>query len=169
MDGLGIIDTLENPCLIWTGITSCSSLLGNKIGRTSVQRRMWTKTRRITLFIPIERLTCPHAILIGDVRPPNTGGNLSSLLSVKGMCLHANFTQKNQARLVLESFDPGWRPCPPYRCRVPFVHETCMDIRANDDGDLVMTKGDQYDVREKEDPRALKIATFCVCMGARPS
>ncbi|KAF9515636.1 hypothetical protein BS47DRAFT_1376228 [Hydnum rufescens UP504] len=35
----------------------------------------------------------------------------------------------------------------------------CMDIRANDDGDLVVTKGDQYDVREKEDPRALKIAT----------
>ena len=26
----------------------------------------------------------------------------------------------------------------------------CMDVRANDDGDLVVTKGDQYDVREKE-------------------
>lgn len=25
----------------------------------------------------------------------------------------------------------------------------CMDVRANDDGDLVVTKGDQYDVREK--------------------
>ena len=27
----------------------------------------------------------------------------------------------------------------------------CMDVRANDQGDLVCTKGDQYDVREKAD------------------
>ena len=26
----------------------------------------------------------------------------------------------------------------------------CLDVRANDDGDLVVTKGDQYDVREKQ-------------------
>ena len=24
----------------------------------------------------------------------------------------------------------------------------CLDVRANDEGDLVVTKGDQYDVRE---------------------
>ncbi|KAF9515640.1 hypothetical protein BS47DRAFT_1360909 [Hydnum rufescens UP504] len=35
----------------------------------------------------------------------------------------------------------------------------CMVIRASDDGDLVATKGDQYDARDKEYPRALKIAT----------
>lgn len=28
----------------------------------------------------------------------------------------------------------------------------CMDVRSNDDGDLVVTKGDQYDVREKAPP-----------------
>lgn len=28
----------------------------------------------------------------------------------------------------------------------------CMDVRANDQGDLVVTKGDQYDVREKANP-----------------
>ena len=28
----------------------------------------------------------------------------------------------------------------------------CMDVRANDQGDLVVTKGDQYDVREKTNP-----------------
>ncbi|KAK0827218.1 Histidine biosynthesis bifunctional protein hisB, partial [Friedmanniomyces endolithicus] len=27
----------------------------------------------------------------------------------------------------------------------------CLDVRANDQGDLVVTKGDQYDVREKSD------------------
>ncbi|EIN14155.1 imidazoleglycerol phosphate synthase [Punctularia strigosozonata HHB-11173 SS5] len=30
----------------------------------------------------------------------------------------------------------------------------CMDVRANDAGDLVVTKGDQYDVREKTTPSA---------------
>lgn len=29
----------------------------------------------------------------------------------------------------------------------------CLDVRANDDGDLVVTKGDQYDVREKDLPK----------------
>jgi glutamine amidotransferase/cyclase len=27
----------------------------------------------------------------------------------------------------------------------------CLDVRTNDDGDLVVTKGDQYDVREASD------------------
>lgn len=32
----------------------------------------------------------------------------------------------------------------------------CLDVRANDDGDLVVTKGDQYDVREKSDARSVR-------------
>ncbi|MCD4742123.1 MAG: imidazole glycerol phosphate synthase subunit HisF [Desulfobacteraceae bacterium] len=31
----------------------------------------------------------------------------------------------------------------------------CLDVRSNDKGDLVVTKGDQYDVREKDDVRNL--------------
>ena len=31
----------------------------------------------------------------------------------------------------------------------------CLDVRTNDQGDLVVTKGDQYDVREKEDTIAV--------------
>jgi len=31
----------------------------------------------------------------------------------------------------------------------------CLDVRANDDGDLVVTKGDQYDVREKAESPVL--------------
>ncbi|RDB28586.1 Imidazole glycerol phosphate synthase hisHF [Hypsizygus marmoreus] len=34
----------------------------------------------------------------------------------------------------------------------------CMDVRANDEGDLVVTKGDQYDVREKPEPTSTDIA-----------
>lgn len=32
----------------------------------------------------------------------------------------------------------------------------CLDVRANDAGDLVVTKGDQYDVREKDDGREVR-------------
>lgn len=37
----------------------------------------------------------------------------------------------------------------------------CMDVRANDEGDLVVTKGDQYDVREKStlDTKAITAKT----------
>jgi glutamine amidotransferase/cyclase len=32
----------------------------------------------------------------------------------------------------------------------------CLDVRSNDQGDLVVTKGDQYDVREKDDSRGVR-------------
>ncbi|KAI1808205.1 imidazole glycerol phosphate synthase HisHF [Daldinia bambusicola] len=32
----------------------------------------------------------------------------------------------------------------------------CLDVRTNDQGDLVVTKGDQYDVREKTDARGVR-------------
>ena len=32
----------------------------------------------------------------------------------------------------------------------------CLDVRSNDNGDLVVTKGDQYDVREKDDSKAVR-------------
>jgi glutamine amidotransferase/cyclase len=32
----------------------------------------------------------------------------------------------------------------------------CLDVRSNDNGDLVVTKGDQYDVREKDDGRGVR-------------
>lgn len=32
----------------------------------------------------------------------------------------------------------------------------CLDVRANDAGDLVVTKGDQYDVREKDEARGVR-------------
>ncbi|KDR84920.1 hypothetical protein GALMADRAFT_274091 [Galerina marginata CBS 339.88] len=38
-------------------------------------------------------------------------------------------------------------PAPKHRLTKRIV--ACMDVRANDQGDLVVTKGDQYDVREK--------------------
>lgn len=32
----------------------------------------------------------------------------------------------------------------------------CLDVRSNDNGDLVVTKGDQYDVREKDNSRGVR-------------
>lgn len=45
---------------------------------------------------------------------------------------------------------------PPIRSKGALTRRiiACMDVRANDEGDLVVTKGDQYDVREKSAPSA---------------
>lgn len=36
----------------------------------------------------------------------------------------------------------------------------CLDVRANDEGDLVVTKGDQYDVREQTDENEVLYLTL---------
>lgn len=45
----------------------------------------------------------------------------------------------------------------------------CLDVRANDNGDLVVTKGDQYDVRESTGGRAggqrIGGGAACACGG----
>jgi glutamine amidotransferase/cyclase len=43
-----------------------------------------------------------------------------------------------------------WAPAAPLAKRVI----ACLDVRANDNGDLVVTKGDSYDVREKDGANA---------------
>jgi glutamine amidotransferase/cyclase len=42
----------------------------------------------------------------------------------------------------------------------------CMDVRANDEGDLVVTKGDQYDVREKSASIPVAVAVAAKTAGA---
>jgi len=48
-------------------------------------------------------------------------------------------------------------PAPQHKLTKRIV--ACMDVRTNDEGDLVVTKGDQYDVREKYDPQQSNITT----------
>ena len=43
----------------------------------------------------------------------------------------------------------------------------CLDVRSNDQGDLVVTKGDQYDVREKEGGRDVRNLGLPVDLAAR--
>ncbi|KAG2433629.1 hypothetical protein HYH02_012558 [Chlamydomonas schloesseri] len=43
----------------------------------------------------------------------------------------------------------------------------CLDVRSNDQGDLVVTKGDQYDVREKGDTREVRNLGKPVDLAAR--
>lgn len=45
----------------------------------------------------------------------------------------------------------------------------CMDVRANDQGDLVVTKGDQYDVREKEESPKTEVVTSSSSRPSSPS
>lgn len=37
----------------------------------------------------------------------------------------------------------------------------CLDVRTNDKGDLVVTKGDQYDVRENTEENEVSILAYC--------
>jgi glutamine amidotransferase/cyclase len=53
---------------------------------------------------------------------------------------------------------PVTRPAPPPAPAAPLARRViaCLDVRANDAGDLVVTKGDSYDVREKDDGGAVR-------------
>jgi glutamine amidotransferase/cyclase len=55
----------------------------------------------------------------------------------------------------------SWVPSPPPSARSSGTGLTnrivaCLDVRSNDNGDLVVTKGDQYDVREKSSDRGVR-------------
>ncbi len=66
-----------------------------------------------------------------------------------GLRLIQAWMQQSDAQLT--SAHPTPRIPRPPRPRDGFTKRViaCMDVRANDEGDLVVTKGDQYDVREK--------------------
>jgi imidazole glycerol-phosphate synthase len=51
--------------------------------------------------------------------------------------------------------DGLWRPIAETRVSKRVI--ACLDVRSNDEGDLVVTKGDQYDVRERAGVR-------CCCL-----
>jgi len=82
-----------------------------------------------------------------------------------GMRLLDTWLQRQRQRAASASAAARSRPPPTPAPRVPFPPAprdgftkriiACMDIRANDQGDLVVTKGDQYDVREKRRPTGL--------------
>lgn len=54
------------------------------------------------------------------------------------------FIETNPIPVLLKSIPIK---CPPDMLTRRII--ACLDVRTNDDGDLVVTKGDQYDVREK--------------------
>ena len=64
-----------------------------------------------------------------------------------GIALLKNFIQPAHEPAVLEHVSPG--------TRLAKRIIACLDVRSNDQGDLVVTKGDQYDVREEGNVRNL--------------
>ena len=64
-----------------------------------------------------------------------------------GLQLLANFLAASREAIVPKA-------CPPETVLAKRII-ACLDVRANDQGDLVVTKGDQYDVREKGNVRNL--------------
>jgi len=67
-----------------------------------------------------------------------------------GLRLLANFLHRRQADSGIEL-----RSDTPVRTTLARRIIACLDVRANDAGDLVVTKGDQYDVREEGEVRNL--------------
>ncbi|MGQ9795662.1 imidazole glycerol phosphate synthase subunit HisF [Desulfosoma sp.] len=65
-----------------------------------------------------------------------------------GLKILQNFLEGSQALSVLP-------PRAPARTHLTKRIIACLDVRTNDQGDLVVTKGDQYDVREKGQVRNL--------------
>ncbi len=66
---------------------------------------------------------------------------------VKGLQILENFIKGNHSDSI-----PEMRP---EKTRLAKRIIACLDVRSNDQGDLVVTKGDQYDVREKGQVRNL--------------
>jgi glutamine amidotransferase/cyclase len=64
-----------------------------------------------------------------------------------GLALLGNFLAETREEIIPSS-------CPS-KTRLARRIIACLDVRTNDQGDLVVTKGDQYDVREKGDVRNL--------------
>lgn len=69
-----------------------------------------------------------------------------------GLGVLKNFiSQGDDAAIALKSSIPRNRN----KTKIAKRIVACLDVRTNDDGDLVVTKGDQYDVREKGEVRNL--------------
>ena len=66
-----------------------------------------------------------------------------------GLRILKTWLGKTDEQLVSEPPRPVANRIPRARDRLTKRIIACMDVRANDEGDLVVTKGDQYDVREK--------------------
>ncbi|THH11210.1 hypothetical protein EW145_g807 [Phellinidium pouzarii] len=67
-----------------------------------------------------------------------------------GLRLLNAWLAKSEERLVGEPARPPIARLPKSQDGLTKRIIACMDVRMNDDGDLVVTKGDQYNVREKE-------------------
>eukprot|EP00884_Botryococcus_braunii_P004623 jgi/Botrbrau1/14161/Bobra.182_3s0101.1 len=85
------------------------------------------------------------------------GGDFVAALNkgeVYGTQFHPEKSGEAGLDILASFFDgasPSHLPSPPSNGRVRGLAKrviACLDVRANDDGDLVVTKGDQYDVRE---------------------
>lgn len=80
----------------------------------------------------------------------------------QGQCVATQFHPEKSGTAglkILETWLSGSAPSgpgaltPAEACPAPPARRiiACLDVRSNDEGDLVVTKGDQYDVREKSD------------------
>ncbi|SNX85134.1 probable HIS7 - glutamine amidotransferase/cyclase [Melanopsichium pennsylvanicum] len=72
---------------------------------------------------------------------------------------HPGTIDPSKERLL---FDPQQIALPQPRDGLTKRIVACLDVRSNDDGDLVVTKGESYDVREKAEPIATTTTTAAI-------
>ncbi|OBZ79250.1 Imidazole glycerol phosphate synthase hisHF [Grifola frondosa] len=109
----------------------------------------WTRPPTITLSTH----TAPN--ISGKIRRRPNGPTPQRSMAKKYFCLPPQSARRVAAHIrssaQLNSAHPraARPPLPKAKDGLTKRIIACMDVRSNDDGDLVVTKGDQYDVREK--------------------
>lgn len=164
------------PQIGWNGATAVKGRNGDGSGPyalDSVQLINHTGEEN-TLYYFVHSYAIPYSDEIADwVLSTTTYGNETFVSAIrKGNCFATQFHPEKSGFAglrVLRSFltcdvdtpsltaangngahiAPSSIPKPPERLSKRII--ACLDVRTNDNGDLVVTKGDQYDVREKGD------------------
>ncbi|KAI5121272.1 hypothetical protein M0805_002317 [Coniferiporia weirii] len=100
-------------------------------------------------------------IFIASVRKGNVFGTQfhPEKSGEAGLRLLSAWLAKTEEQLVGEPPKPPITRLPKSQDGLTKRIIACMDVRANDEGDLVVTKGDQYDVREKAAPSESTVQT----------
>ncbi|KAF8078688.1 hypothetical protein FPV67DRAFT_72530 [Lyophyllum atratum] len=102
-----------------------------------------------------------HELFISSVRKDNVFGTQfhPEKSGAAGLALLDAWLRQPRLEPTSERLNPRTPPKQNSKHRLTKRIVACMDVRANDQGDLVVTKGDQYDVREKTEPTSMAVVT----------
>ncbi|CAI7905148.1 unnamed protein product, partial [Closterium sp. NIES-54] len=119
------------------------------------------------LFPHFSRLS-PRLSPLPPLLSPSSPPFLSNPMPVVGLDILRRFLGPNRSQQANEVEDACSKPLRgPRATQLAKRVIACLDVRANDRGDLVVTKGDQYDVQEQGDKREVRNLGMPVELAAR--